>query len=185
MSALPKQRMTLPEFLDWSAGREGKHELVRGEIFAMAPESIQHARVKAAIWSSLQASIMRAGLSCEAIIDGPGVAIADDTCYIPDVSVYCGGRADGQVRLVPDPVIAVEVLSPSRERFDSSDKLVDYFTAPSIRHYVIVSLKRRVISHHKRVDGPVIPTQILREGELALDPPGIAIPVAEVLAAVG
>ena len=182
MSALPKQRMTVQEFLEWSVGREGKHQLVRGEIFAMAPESIQHARVKLTLVNAMNAAIRRAGLPCEAIIDGPGVAIADDTCYIPDVSVYCGQRADGEGRLVPDPIIAVEVLSPSTERFDSSDKLVDYFTVPSIRHYVIVSLKRRVISHHKRIEGPVIPTQILRDGELALDPPGIAISVADVFA---
>jgi hypothetical protein len=47
---------------------------------------------------------------------------------------------------------------------------------------VIVSLKRRVISHHKRIEGPVIPTQILRDGALVLDPPGIAISVADVFA---
>ena len=130
MSAVPKQSMTVQEFLEWSSGREGKHQLVRGEIFAMAPESIQHARVKLTLVNAMNAAIRRAGLPCEAIIDGPGVAIADDTCYIPDVSVYCGQRADGEGRLVPDPIIAVEVLSPSTERFDSSDKLVDYFTVP-------------------------------------------------------
>ena len=174
--------MTVREFLEWSAGHEGKHQLVRGEIFAMAPESIQHARVKLTLVNAMNAAIRRAGLPCEAIIDGPGVAIADDTCYIPDVPVYCGQRANGEGRLVPDPIIAVEALSPSTERFDSSDKLVDYFTVPSIRHYVIVSLKRRAISHHKRIEGPVIPTQILRDGELVLDPPGIAISVANVFA---
>jgi Putative restriction endonuclease len=99
MSALPKHRMTIPEFLDWTAGRDGKYLLLRGEIFAMAPESIQHARVKAAIWAALQAGIKAAGLPCEAIIDGPGVAIADDTCYIPDVSVTCGERAAGNIGL--------------------------------------------------------------------------------------
>ena len=182
MSALPKHRMTIPEFLDWSAGREGKHLLVRGEAFAMAPESIQHAHVKAAIWAALQGGIKAKGFPCEAIIDGPGVAIADDTCYIPDVSITCGERAAGNVRLVPNPVAVVEVLSPSTEHFDSSDKLLDYFTVSSIRHYVIVSLKKRAISHHKRIDGPVIPTQILRDGELVLDPPGIAISVADIFA---
>jgi Uma2 family endonuclease len=175
--------MTIPEFLDWSAGREGKYQLVCGETFAMAPESIQHARVKLAVVNTLNSSIRRAGLPCEAIIDGPGVAIADDTCYIPDVTMYCGERAGGDARLIPNPVAVVEVLSPSTEHFDSSDKLLDYFTIPSIRHYVIVSLKKRAISHHKRIEGPVIPTQILRDGELVLDPPGVAISVAEVFAA--
>jgi Uma2 family endonuclease len=183
MSAQVKHRMTIPEFLDWAATREGKYQLVRGEAFAMGLESIQHARVKLAFFDAISAAIRRAGLPCEAIIGGPGVAIADSTCYIPDVTVYCGERAGGDARLVPDPTIVAEVLSPSTERFDSSDKLLDYFTVPSIRHYVIVSLKKRAISHHRRVEGPVIPTQILRDGELVLDPPGIAISVADIFAA--
>src|SRR5262249_47356707 len=116
MSAPAKHLMTIPEFLDWSPAREGRYQLVRGQALAMAPESIQHSRVKLAFFNAISAAIRRAGLPCEAIIAGPGVAIADDTCYIPDVTAYCGERAGGDVRLVPDPITVVEVLSPSTER---------------------------------------------------------------------
>ncbi len=171
--------MTVAEFLDWAKRREGKYELVRGEAFAMTPGNLQHARAKAAAWLALSAAIQRAGKPCEAIIDGPGVAIGDESCYIPDVSVYCGDRAPGSLLLVPEPLIVVEVLSPSTERLDKAGKLADYFSIPTIAHYLIVDLKRRHIIHHSRGEGGIILTRIVRDGDIVLAPPGIAIAMAD------
>lgn len=179
MTALPKSQMTLSDFLDWSDRQEGKYELVRGQIVAMAPGVIQHARSKAAAWSALAAAIKRAGLPCEAFIDGPGVAISEQSCYIPDVSVHCGERASGDVRLVPNPMIIVEVLSPSTASLDKAGKLADYFGLASVRHYLIIDLGRRVVLHHRRGDNGLIATAILRQGELLLDPPGVSLVVED------
>ena len=81
--------------------------------------------------------------------------------------------------LVPDPMIVVEVLSPSTERLDKAGKLADYFSIPSIAHYLIVDLKRRHVIHHSRGEGGIILTRIVREGDIVLDPPGIAIAMAD------
>lgn len=179
MTAVPKSQMTLTDFLDWSDRQEGKYELVRGQIVAMAPGVIQHARAEAATWAALAAAIKRAGSPCEAFIDGPGVAISELSCYIPDVSVHCGDPAPGDVRLVPNPMIVVEVLSPSTANLDKAGKLTDYFSLASVSHYLIVDLGRRVVLHHRRGDDGLITTAILRQGELLLDPPGLSIAVEE------
>lgn len=179
MTAIPKSLMTLADFLDWSSRQEGKYELVRGQIVAMAPDVIQHARAKAATWVALVAALKKAGSPCEAFIDGPGVAINDQSCYIPDVSVHCGERAPGDVRLAPNPVIVVEVLSPSTANLDKAGKLTDYFSLASVRHYLIVDLGRRVVLHHRRGDEGLITTAILRQGDLRLDPPSATIAVEE------
>jgi Uma2 family endonuclease len=179
MKAHAKPPMTVSEFLDWNELQEGKYELVRGQVYAMAPGTIQHARSKAACWLALSNAIKRAGLPCEAFIDGPGIALSDNTCYIPGVSVHCGERVSGEVRLVPNPVIVIEVLSPSTERLDKTGKLADYFTLPGVQHYVIINLERRFMVHHRRGDAGLITTAIPREGELRLDPPGVGLAVAE------
>ena len=176
--------MTLADFLDWSDRQEGKHELVRGQIVGMAPDVIEHARAKLATVIALAAAIRRAGLPCEAIVDGPGVAIDDHSCYIPDVTVHCGERAPGDVRLVPNPTIIVEVLSPSTQTLDKTGKLIDYFSLPSVCHYLIIDLRRRVVLHHRREDDGLIATAILRQGDLRLDPPGLSFPVEEIFAGV-
>jgi hypothetical protein len=62
MTAPPKRKLTVGEFLDWAGRQNGKYELVRGEIFAMGREAIQHARVKRAAADALTAAIKHAGL---------------------------------------------------------------------------------------------------------------------------
>ena len=83
-----------------------------------------------------------------------------------------------------NPVIVVEVLSPRTQAVDTSDKLADYFRVPSIQHYLIVSARRREIIHHQR-DGERIVSRVANLGSIRLDPPGIAIDVAEIYAGLG
>ena len=117
------RKMTVSEFLDWAEGQDGNYELVCGEVFPMALGDAQYARAKAATANALSAAIERAGKPRQALIGGPGVAIAGESCNIPDISVYCGERAPGTLLLGPDPLIVVEVLSPSMERQDKVGKL--------------------------------------------------------------
>jgi Uma2 family endonuclease len=182
MTALPKHKLTVQEFLEWAGRQDGKFELVRGEIVAMAREAIQHARVKRAVADALTAAMKRAGLPCESFIDGPGVAVEDDSYYVPDATVHCGERLPGNLSLIPYPLIAVEVVSPSTERYDLSVKLIDYFTLPSLQHYLVLDLKRRLVLHHRRGEGSSIPTIIVREGSLALDPPELTLALADLFA---
>jgi Uma2 family endonuclease len=182
MTALPKQKLTVQEFLDWAGRQSGKFELVRGEIVAMGREAIQHARAKRAAADALTAAITRAGVPCESFIDGPGIAVEDDSYYVPDVTVHCGERLSGDLSLIPDPLIVVEVVSPSTERYDLSVKLIDYFSVPSLQHYLVLDLKRRLLLHHRRGEGGAIPTVILREGSVLLDPPGLTVDLPDMFA---
>jgi len=179
MTALPKHDMTVAGFLAWSEKHEGRFELVRGEIVAMGREAIQHARAKLATANALAAAIERAGVPCEAVIDGPGVIVMDDSFYIPDAIVYCGERLSGDRPFVPNPLIVVEIHSPSTGGYGFNVKSIDYFLVPSIRHYPIVDLKRQIVLHHKRGEGDSIPTEIVRQGDIHLDPRGIVVAVSD------
>jgi hypothetical protein len=44
-----------------------------------------------------------------------------------------------------------------------------------VRHYLIVDTDKRLVIHHRRDDEGRIGATILRDGSLALDPPGLAI----------
>jgi Uma2 family endonuclease len=79
------------------------------------------------------------------------------------------------------PLIVVEVTSSSSERDDTGDKLVEYFSVPSIRHYLIVNPTKRVVVHHARDEDGQIETRIMSNGQLDLAPPGMTVPVQELL----
>jgi Uma2 family endonuclease len=175
-------RMTADEFIAWAMERQdgGRCELVAGEVVAMAPERLAHARVKARVHRALADAIEHGGLPCEAFPDGMAVEVAADTVYEPDAMVRCGAPLPGETVKVLDPVVVVEVLSPSTRARDAGAKLDDYFRMPSVRHYLILKIENRTIIHHTRGEGGEVATRILRDnGTLRLDPPGITLDVAD------
>ncbi len=168
--------MTVEEFVDWARAQpEGRYELANGEVVAMAPERIAHARLKAELWLALRDAIAAKNLPCEALLDGAGVRIDDTTLYIPDAIVYCGERLLGDQLLVPAPVIVVEILSPSTSDVDTGGKLEGYFRLASVSHYLIVKADRRAIIHHRRGNDGSVATRIITQGAFELDPPGITL----------
>jgi Uma2 family endonuclease len=76
---------------------------------------------------------------------------------------------------VDEPVIIVEILSPSNEKDDTGRKLALYLEIPTLRHYVVIHQDRRQIVHHERRDdlGGAFLTTIAPPDPLRLDPPGI------------
>jgi Uma2 family endonuclease len=115
--------LTADSFIEWAAAQpQGRFELLHGEIVAMAPERISHTRAKAEVWAALRSAITAKGLGCEAIADGVSVRIDDRTVYEPDALVRCGPRAPGDAIEVGDPLIVVEVVSPTSRGVDTGSE---------------------------------------------------------------
>ena len=130
---------------------------------------------------ALRAAVAAAGLPCEAFIDGMAVRVDEATVYEPDVLLRCGPPVADDCVEIGDPVIVVEVLSPSSRHKDTGGKLDDYFRLPSVRHYLIVKTANRTVIHHRRDDDGSIATRILRGGELEFAPPGLRVTVEAIL----
>lgn len=177
-----KVRMKVDEFLVWSERQpDDRYELVEGEIVAMTRDTVRHNRTKAAVWRAFDDAVRAAGLPCIVLVDGVGVAVNDKTLRIPDVLVHCGVEPGPDAMVIDSPLIVVEVVSPSSERDDTDAKLVEYFSVASIRHYLIVFSKKRVVVHHWRDGEGDIATRIAHDGDIALNPPGMMIPVTALL----
>jgi len=110
--------------------------------------------------------------------DGITVEVDADTDYEPDAIVNCGPPAPGDAVAATNPVVVVEVLSPSTEAIDLVDKLADYFRLASIQHYLIVRARRREVILHSR-SGAGIVSRVINLGSIVLDPPGISIDLAD------
>jgi Uma2 family endonuclease len=180
--ALPKGRMKVPAFLDWAVAQPtGRYELVDGEVVAMAPERARHNLVKLAVCMTFDAAIRRAGASCTVFTDGMTVVIDEWTSREPDAAIQCGAPVDLDTMMLDEPMVVVEVTSPSSERDDSGAKLVEYFSVPSIRHYLIVRPDKDVVIHYRRAENGKIETAIVGDGAITLAPPGIEVSVADLL----
>ena len=170
-------------YYTWAEAQpRGRFELVDGAVIAMAPERVAHARAKGRAWRLLGDALAAAKLPCEALPDGVTVEVGDATAYGSDVVVVCGERVDGNAFAAPSPLSIVEVTSPSNSRADMTTKATDYLRLPSLRHYLIIHLAKRVVLHHRKLEDGRIETAILGGGDLVLDPPGIRVSVEALLA---
>jgi Uma2 family endonuclease len=61
----------------------------------------------------------------------------DDMTVAPDVLVRCGPEAKNFELVIDDPLIVVEVLSPSTMAYDRTTKFAFYQSIPSIAHIVL------------------------------------------------
>jgi Uma2 family endonuclease len=178
MSSPARSEMDVDLFLAWAEGRDGRWELRDGQAVLMSPERAAHALTKYAAQKALEAGILRAGLPCRMFPDGMTVRVAARTAFEPDALVVCPPPADLSTLEIPNPVIVVEVLSPSTAADDHGVKLDGYFSIGSVNHYLILDPDRRVMIHHRRAHAGAIETRVLREGVVVLDPPGFEAEVA-------
>ena len=174
--------MTVEEFLPWAEGKEGHWELHDGVPAMMAPERSVHAETKAEAYVALREAIRQKRLSCRVYPDGMAVQVDARTTYEPDASVVCGARVPADAIEIDNPVIVVEVLSPSTAAIDHGRKLSGYFSLPSVQHYPILDPDRRVVIHHKRGASDAIETRVLTDGLARLDPPGFEVAVEALFA---
>jgi Uma2 family endonuclease len=180
---VPPGPMTREEFHRWAEAQpQGRFELEAGEVVAMAPERASHADAKGAAYVALRAAVARAGVPCKAYVDGLAVDVDHRTSYEPDALVDCGGPMEGDPIAAPNPVVVVEVTSPSNSRVDLDAKFQGYFRVPSIMHYLIVHLRNRVVVYHARRPDGRIESAILAGGPIVMNPPGITITVEELFA---
>ncbi|HEX3411070.1 MAG TPA: Uma2 family endonuclease [Stellaceae bacterium] len=137
------RRMTLEEFLRWDDGTDTHYELIDGFPVAMAPPAEAHRILAVRLVSRIDAAL--AGRRpCNAQIE-PGVVRPDrpDSYYVPDIAVTCEPNEPGRQAMV-DPILIVEILSPSTERTDRRLKLPIYQAMESVREIMLIDAD----SHH-------------------------------------
>lgn len=181
-------RMSRERFRAWVDEQpgDGRFELFEGEVVPLGAERLSHALVKSRIWAALDRAIRDARIAdCLAIPDGATIEIGERTDYIPDVSVHIGPRPDLDGVVTPNPVIIVEVVSPSSRRLDTTIKFADYFRVPSIQHYLVVLIGRRQVTHHRREGERIVSDILPATAPLRLDPPGLSLAVADFFADLG
>jgi len=150
--AAADMRMSAADFLVWDESQTIRHEFVRGEVFAMAGAEEAHGVVAGNLYMALRAHLK--GTPCRTSMSEMKLRVeAADSYFYPDVMVTCSA-ADAADKLIKrEPLLVVEVLSPSTAAYDRGDKFASYRQLPSLREYLLVDLKgRRFDLYRKGVD---------------------------------
>ena len=140
MSTQTKQSYFTPEeYLELERNSLHKHEYQRGLVYAMSGAKKNHVWITTNLGTLL--SFHLANSPCIVSIADMKVRIATADCYYyPDISVT-GDKQDLETNndFILAPKLVIEVLSKSTERFDRTDKFIDYQQIPELQEYVLVS----------------------------------------------
>jgi len=153
MSARPKPYLSAEDYLAIDRAAETRSEYFDGEIFAMSGGSFAHSRLQANLIRQLGNRL--AGKPCVVNTADLRVKIEASNLYTyPDISVVCGGPRflDERQDTLLNPVLIVEVLSPSTERYDRGTKFRHYRQIPSLMEYVLVSQDEAQVERFLRTD---------------------------------
>jgi len=151
MTAAPRLHYTHREYVTFECSVGVKHEFFRGVIIAMAGGKPEHGARAVRVTSALLAQI--GSRPCVVFDSDVRVRVrAGDLTAYPDASVVCGKleRDAEDPDAIVNPVVLVEILSPSTEEYDRGEKLDAYKLLPSLREVVLVAHDEQRIDVHRR-----------------------------------
>ena len=180
LAQLAPCRMTVAEFLDWPGDGSGRRfELVDGEPRAQDPASVTHGTIQAHI-GALLINHLR-GTRCKVVM-APGIiprVRASMNFRIPDIAVNCVPDERGQ-RALPDPILIIEILSPSNER-ETRENVWTYATIPALREILLMrstEIAAELLRRQPDGNWPEQPLLLAADDRIELGSIGFASPLA-------
>lgn len=151
MSTQALPRFTIAEYLKMERAAETRSEYLQGTVVAMAGASRNHGRIAGTTYVRLYEQLQ--GKRCEVGNSDTRLYMAKfDVLTYPDVVVTCGPDVyiDGEKDTLTDATLIVEVLSPSTQNYDRSEKFRYYRGLPSFAEYLLLSQDAIRAEHHVR-----------------------------------
>ncbi len=186
MAASPQTRVTPEEYLAQDRAAEFRSEYCAGRVYAMSGGTWTHAR----IISNLNRRLANAleGRGCSVCSSDMRVQVAADFYTYPDVLVVCGEPrfSDSRTDVISNPVVIVEVLSPSTEAYDRGFKASHYRRMPSLGELALVSQDEPRIEIFRRQpsDEWLLSESIGLDSTCRVDSVQCSVPMSEIYAGV-
>ena len=154
MSSLPAETYITPEaYLALERRAQYKSEYINGEILAMSGASRAHNIITVDITTELNIQLRKRG--CDVYSGDMRVRTNPTSSYFyPDVVVVCDKPRfeDNVFDTLLNPILIVEVLSPSTETYDRGEKFAHYQEFVSLRDYILVAQDRMHVVHHRLIE---------------------------------
>ena len=151
---VPRHHYTLEEYFALEDASDARFEYWDGDLVCMSGGSRAHGTIGSNVLGSLFMGL-RGGRRCRAFSGDVAVWTPTLPPYrYPDASAACGEleyhHIKGRDALV-NPVVVVEVMSPSTVALDEGPKFEAYKAIQTLRDYLLVSQFEPRVTHHTRL----------------------------------
>lgn len=154
MSSLAAQTLFTPEeYISLERKATIKSEYLSGEIIAMSGANLAHNFIRLDIATEI--NIQLKDREYEVVISDMRVKTIPDVSYFyPDVVVFCGEPEfeDETFDTLLNPVVIIEVLSPSTEIYDRTEKFEYYKQIPTLKEYILVSQDEVQVEYYQKLN---------------------------------
>ena len=143
--------ITRDEYFELEKNSDIKHEFFDGEIFAMSGGTFNHARISGNTFSTFNVKLR--GKCCKPTNSDMRIETPSGLIAYPDAAVYCGEPelTENQCALL-NPVVIIEVLSPSTRRYDEGGKFALYRSIPSFQDYLLIDCEKVFVQHFRKIE---------------------------------
>jgi len=138
MSALEQPYVTLNEYLAGERDVDVRSEYIDGYVYAMAGASERHNTITHTFGAAIDNALGDDCRAWQSDMKVVGNNKNNDFAYYPDLMAACGENTGDQYSRT-NPILIVEVLSPTTQRIDLTEKLQNYISIDSLIEYVVVS----------------------------------------------
>lgn len=177
------RRVEVDEFLEMDFGG-AKAELEDGLIYMMAGGNEAHARIAANLLMYIGPKLR--GTGCRPYGSDFATRTAERSVRFPDLSIYCNNPSapgNDRKKLLGDPQVVFEVLSPSTSSYDQSVKLQEYRELEGVREIVLVDPEaERVRLVRRTPSGGWTDDWLPEQADLHIPSLDLAIPHTEIFA---
>lgn len=148
-----------------------RSEYINGEIIPMSGASFAHNLLTMNVSARLHANLT--GTECAVFANEMRISIPTTKSYFyPDVGVVCAEPCfeDDVFDMLLNPIVIIEVLSPSTEAYDRGEKFAHYRQLTSLQEYVLVAQDQIRVEHYRRQERQWIFTDFEKSDEILLLP---------------
>ena len=153
MSAVAADTYITPEaYIASERKAKFKSEYIHGEVLAMSGASLAHTLITLDIGTELNIQLRKS--TCKVVTNDMRVRTGPEGPYFyPDVVVFCGVPQfeDNVFDTLLNPILIVEVLSPSTEVYDRGEKFAHYQKLADLREYILVAQDRMHVEHYRLI----------------------------------
>jgi Uma2 family endonuclease len=175
--AYGNKKWTEDEYLEMERASLDKHEYYQGEIFAMAGAGNRHNIISVNLLTALATQLK--GKGCRPFGSDARMHIPQNTLYTyPDIAVYCKNRFEEESDNFIEPVIIIEVLSPSTKRYDRGQKFELYKDIPSLREYILVDSENIYVEAFRKDVNGIWPSEVYYQFDQSLFLPFVELSVS-------
>lgn len=142
-----KTKIGVEEYLAGEETSQVRYEFVDGEVFAMSGASNKHNLISGNLFGNLWSHLRDS--DCQVYKENMKLKADKRTFYYPDIFVACDKNPENEYYR-EEPILIIEVISPSTRQIDRREKLRAYQQMPSVQEYVVVEQEKISVEIHRR-----------------------------------